>query len=61
MGCSMNDIEIIINWLGGGTIMAWCNHCEWHQDEWADTNGVALKDFFNAADRHVYGAARVKD
>ncbi len=55
MGCSMNDIEIIINWLAGGTIMAWCNHCEWHVDEWADPNGVLLKDFFAAADRHVYG------
>ena len=53
--CSMNDIEIVINWLAGGTIMAWCSHCEWHKDNWHDPNVVTLKDFFDAAVCHVYG------
>ncbi len=51
----MNDIEIVINWEAGGTIMAWCNHCEWHREQWHDPHVVTLKDFFDAADRHVYG------
>lgn len=60
MGCSMNDIDIVINWFSGGTVMAWCNNCDWSHDNWPESqvDGVALSQFFMAADRHVYGAGQ---